>query len=83
MTPDNDADLQAQIAELKAELENEKAKTRNAIRLQVSQKGACSLYGIRRFPITFYTDEWTTILDMEQEIRSFLVEHANELKQKS
>jgi hypothetical protein len=82
MPPEDDADLRRQIEELKSQLESEKAKSKSSIRLQVSQKGACSLYGIRRFPVTFYTDEWTTILDMEQEIRSFLTEHAGELKQK-
>jgi len=82
MPPEDDDDLKRQIEELKAELESEKAKSKSSLRLQVSQKGACSLYGIRRFPVTFYTDEWTTILDMHEEIRRFLAEHASELKQK-
>jgi hypothetical protein len=49
----------------------------------VSQKGAVSLYGIRRFPITFYGDEWDTVLGMADEIRTFIAEHESELKQKS
>ena len=45
-------------------------------------KGALSLYGIRRFPVTFYADEWETILEKSGEIRRFIVEHPAELKRK-
>ena len=48
----------------------------------MSTKGGASLYGIRRFPITFYKDEWERILGMSDEIRAFLSEHAGELKAK-
>ncbi len=46
-------ELQAELERLRAENETLKAKQPGAMRLQVSQKGAVSLYGIRRFPITF------------------------------
>ena len=46
--------------------------------LKVSAKGGVSLYGVRRFPITFYPEEWNRILDMRDEIRAFLREHACE-----
>jgi hypothetical protein len=49
----------------------------------VSEKGGASLYGIRRFPITFYVEEWNRILDMAPEIRSFLRAHEDELTTKS
>jgi hypothetical protein len=52
------------------------------MRLQVSQKGAVSLYGIRRFPITFYADEWDTVLGMADEVRAFISQHETELKRK-
>ena len=48
----------------------------------MSEKGGVSLYGIRRFPVTFYKEEWERILGMEQEIRAFMSEHAKELKTK-
>ena len=79
---DSDEDLKQQVEALKAELEAEKAKGQKAVALKVSQKGGVSLYGIRRFPITFYQEEWNRILDMEQEIRDFLAEHESELKKR-
>jgi hypothetical protein len=48
----------------------------------VSEKGGVSLYGMRRFPITFYREEWERILGMSDEIRGFIREHASELKTK-
>ena len=79
---DNDEDLKAEVERLRAENEALKEGAKKGLRLQVSAKGGVSLYGIRRFPITFYRDEWDTVLDMADEIRAFLNEHAGELKQK-
>ena len=53
-------DVQAELERLRAENERLKSGKAREMRLQVSQKGAVSLYGIRRFPITFYADEWDT-----------------------
>ena len=78
----SDEDPQAELARLRAENEALKAKQSKAIRLQVSQKGAVSLYGIRRFPVTFYADEWDVILKMSDEIRTFIAENKDELKVK-
>jgi len=75
-------EMQAELARLRAENESLKATRSRETRLQVSQKGAVSLYGIRRFPITFYADEWDTVLGMTDEIRSFISQHADELKRK-
>jgi hypothetical protein len=75
-------DMQAELERLRAENEELKQKEKKAIRLQVSQKGAVSLYGIRRFPVTFYVDEWETILGMADEIRTFSEEHMGELKRR-
>ncbi len=80
--PDSDQDLHKQIAELKAQLAAEKAKAKEGIYLKVSQKGAASLSGLRRFHITFFFEEWLRILDMENEIRGFLSEHEDELTKK-
>ncbi len=78
----NDDDLKAELARLKAENEALKAKERRGTRLQVSEKGGVSLYGMRRFPVTFYREEWKRILGMGDEIRAFILEHAGELKTK-
>lgn len=50
--------------------------------LKVSEKGGVSVYGLGRFPITLYRDQWIRLLDMTEEIRSFMAEHDSELKTK-
>ena len=61
-------EMQAELERLRAENERLKAGKSREMRLQVSQKGAVSLYGVRRFPITFYADEWDTVLGMADQI---------------
>jgi hypothetical protein len=75
-------EMQAELERLRAENEGLKARKSQETRLQVSQKGAVSLYGIRRFPITFYADEWDIVLGMATEVRAFIAEHETELKRK-
>ncbi|HEX9815211.1 MAG TPA: hypothetical protein VGB31_09730 [Myxococcota bacterium] len=75
-------EMQAELERLRAENESLKAKKSRETRLQVSEKGAVSLYGIRRFPITFYADEWDTVLGMADEIRTFIAKHGDGLKRK-
>lgn len=75
-------DLQAELERLRAENEALKSSSRKSVHLKVSQKGAVSLYGIRRFPVTFYADEWDTILGMNDDIREFIQENQAELKKK-
>jgi hypothetical protein len=79
----SDDEMRRELERLKAENEALKAKEKRGTRLQVSEKGGVSLYGMRRFPITFYKEEWERILGMADEIQAFLREHAAELKQKS
>ena len=79
---DSDEDMRAELERLRAENETLKQESKKGLRLQVSAKGGVSLYGIRRFPITFYKDEWETILDKTDDIRAFLNEHGDELKVK-
>jgi hypothetical protein len=78
----SDDDLKAELARLKAENEALKAKEKRGTHLRVSEKGGVSLYGMRRFPITFYREEWDRILGMADEIRAFIAQHASELKTK-
>lgn len=77
-----DEDLRAELERLRAENEALKTKGPRGLSLRVSEKGAVSLYGIRRFPITFYADEWEKILGMADEIRRFSQENSGQLKRK-
>ena len=79
---EHEDDLRAEVERLRAENEELKAKEKKTLRLQVSQKGGVSLYGIRRFPITFYADEWDTVLGMSDQIREFIAENEADLKRK-
>jgi hypothetical protein len=76
-------DLKAELERLRAENAALKAKEKRGTYLRVSEKGGVSLYGMRRFPITFYREEWERILAMGDEIRAFIAEHAGELKTKT
>ncbi len=78
----SDDDLKGELERLRAENEALKAKEKRGTRLQVSAKGGVSLYGIRRFPVTFYQEEWERILGMADEIRAFIRENASTLKKK-
>jgi hypothetical protein len=77
-----DEDLRAEVERLRAENEALKSGDSRGLRLQVSAKKGVSLYGIRRFPVTFYADEWEKILGQADEIRAFIREHGAELKRK-
>ncbi len=81
MSEDNE-EMRAELERLRAENEGLKARKSQEMRLQVSQKGAVSLYGIRRFPVTFYADEWDIILGMADDVRTFISQHESELKRK-
>ena len=78
----SDEDLRAELERLRAENEALKSKQTRRLRLQVSQKKGVSLYGIRRFPVTFYADEWEKILGMAGEIRAFIRENEGQLTRK-
>ena len=70
------ADLLKEIENLKAQNEVLKAKMdgkRNGnLSLKVSQKGAVSVYGLGRFPVTLYQEQWVRLLNKAQDIRTFI-----------
>lgn len=79
----DDSELRAELERLRRE--NEALKRKGAPRdlsLKVSQKGAVSLYGLGRFPVTLYKEQWERVLEMADEIRAFLREHDAELKKR-
>ena len=75
-------DLKAEVAKLKAEMESLKARTSKGISLKVSEKGAVSVYGMGRFPVTLYKEQWIKLLDMADDLRRFIAENDSKLKAK-
>jgi hypothetical protein len=79
----SDETLRAEVERLRAENEALKARaTRGVISLRVSEKGGLSVYGLGRFPVTLYKEQWLKLLDMADELRSFIREHEGKLKAK-
>jgi hypothetical protein len=75
-------DLQREIERLRAENEALKKPTRGQMSLRVSEKGALSVYGLGRFPVTLYREQWEKLLGMGDDIKSFIQTHDSELKKK-
>ena len=78
----SEEDLKAELAKLKAENESLKKSSARGISLKVSQKGAVSLYGMGRFPVTLYKEQWLKILEMSDVVRNFISENDAQLKAK-
>ena len=77
-----DEDLKAELERLRQENEALKKGAARGVSLKVSEKGGLSVYGLGRFPVTLYKEQWTKLLDMSDEIRSFIKTHDAELKTK-
>jgi hypothetical protein len=77
----SDEDLRAEIERLRAENENLK-RPRGQMSLKVSEKGALSVYGLGRFPVTLYREQWEKLLGMTEEIRGFIEQNDHLLKKK-
>jgi hypothetical protein len=77
-----DEDLRSELERLRAE--NERLKNRGAkgVSLKVSEKGGVSVYGLGRFPVTLYKEQWTRLLDMADDIRVFIKDNESKLKAK-
>jgi hypothetical protein len=60
-----------------------KKGTASAIRMKVSEKGAVSIYGMGRFPVTLYKEQWLRLLDMSDDIRAFIAANEARLKAKN
>jgi hypothetical protein len=77
-----DEAIQAELERLKAENAALKARATRGVSIKVSEKGGVSVYGLGRFPVTLYKEQWTKLLDMADELRAFIREHDAELKAK-
>jgi hypothetical protein len=77
-------DLKAEIARLKAEndvLKNKKGSA-GTLSFKVSEKGALSVYGMGRFPVTLYKEQWLKLLNVAEDIKKFIEENNDRLKTK-
>jgi hypothetical protein len=79
----SEQDLKEELERLKAENEALKAKTTRATSIRVSEKGGVSVYGLGRFPVTLYKEQWLKLLDMTEDLRVFIAENDGKLKSKS
>ena len=75
-------DIQAELERLRAENEALKQKRNTSVSMKVSEKGAVSVYGLGRFPVTLYQEQWTKLLALADEIRTFIDENKSKLKAK-
>ena len=75
-------DIQAELERLRAENAALKARATKGVSLKVSEKGAVSVYGLGRFLVTLYKEQWAKLLNMADDIRAFIAEHETELKTK-
>lgn len=80
MSSMSDNEMRAELDRLRQENEELKRRSERAISLKVSPKGAVSLYGLGRFPVTLYKEQWLKVLGMAGEIRAFIDQHADQLK---
>jgi hypothetical protein len=75
-------DLKDELERLRKENEALKKGASSNIRMKVSEKGAVSIYGMGRFPVTLYKEQWLKLLDMSTEIRAFIAANETQLKKK-
>ena len=82
MSPENE-DIKAELEKLRAENAALKKTSARGLSLKVSEKGALSVYGLGRFPVTLYKEQWAKLLDLAEDIRAFLKANDAQLKSKS
>jgi hypothetical protein len=78
----NEAEMKAELERLRAENAKLKSKDSAGLSLKVSEKGAVSLYGMGRFPVTLYKEQWLRILASAPDIETFIRENDSKLKTK-
>ena len=81
-TMSSEEELKAEVERLRAEVETLKRPARGQMSLKVSEKGALSVYGLGRFPVTLYREQWEKLLGLADSIRQFIQENDRLLKKK-
>lgn len=82
MSTQSPDDLKKELEQLRAENERLKKASSKGISLKVSEKGGVSVYGLGRFPVTLYKEQWKKLLDLSDEIRKFIETNEGQLKSK-
>jgi hypothetical protein len=80
MTEPSYDELKARLAELEKQVETKKRS--GAMEFRVSEKGGVSVYGLGRFPVTLYYEQWKRLLDASEELKAFIEENKGKLKLK-
>jgi hypothetical protein len=80
MTEPSYEELKARLSELEKQVETKKRS--GSMEFRVSEKGGVSVYGLGRFPVTLYYEQWTRLLDAAENLRQFLEENKGKLKRK-
>ena len=78
----SDDDMKAELERLRSENVALKKGAYDGTLMKVSEKGAVSVYGMGRFPVTLYKEQWLKLLNMSAEIRAFIAENEARLKAK-
>ena len=78
----SDDDLKAEVERLRSENAALKKGAATGITMKVSEKGAVSVYGLGRFPVTLYQEQWQKLLALADEIKAFIAENRGRLKAK-
>ena len=78
----SDDAMKEELERLRRENEELKKGKARATGMKVSEKGAVSVYGLGRFPVTLYKEQWQKLLDMSEDIRGFIKENESKLKAK-
>ncbi len=79
----SEEELKAEIERLRSENEKLKKPSRGQTSMKVSEKGGLSVYGLGRFPVTLYREQWEKLLGMSDEIKSFIQDNDEALKKKT
>ena len=78
----SDDELKDELERLRKENAALKKGAARGVSMKVSEKGGLSVYGMGRFPVTLYKEQWLKLLDVSDEIRAFIAAHQSELKSK-
>jgi len=78
----NEDNLKVELERLRSENEALKRTLSRGLSIKISEKGGLSVYGLGRFPVTLYKEQWLRLLDLSDEIRAFIKANEKQLKAK-